>query len=132
MDTSVGLETLADRLAVRDFSMYGFDGAIPSITGQQITLSSSASDVAFERLSLFEESARDLFISQPLGGNTKECRLVAQGTLGGQYYELSFNPDSGLYDSSTTSSYNSDDLRKQLKEPGSNMTFTCELLIVDA
>ena len=59
--------------------MLAFDTDLAPIVGQQITLTSTNSVLAGQRIDLLLQRAAATFTSKVLGGTTTECEVVVKG-----------------------------------------------------
>ena len=71
-----------------DRDMAAFAMAFPTdlapIVGQQVTLTATNRTTVDSRITLLAQRANTNFVSLMLGGNVKECDLIAKGTVGGE------------------------------------------------
>ena len=113
----------------RDIEAYmlAFDQDLAPITGQQITLSSSANADTNERVDLLLERAAASFSSQILGNNARECDVVATVVVNGVQRGLLFNPNANNFitDSASEGPVSVNDVKSLAQAPGQEVTFTC-------
>jgi cysteine-rich repeat protein len=102
-----------------------FDSDLAPTVGQQVTLTSTNSGTAGPRVSLLMIEANTDFTSQILGGQTKQCNLVAKVVEGGMERGYlytgggTFQPDDG------GATINDATLRAKANTVGQEVTYTC-------
>lgn len=97
------------------------------ITGQQITLHADADRDTLARVNLLVERAEQDFASQILGGNVKECELVATAVVEGVQRGWLYDAEQQRFiaDASNQPAVDLNDLRRTAGTPGQEVTFTC-------
>lgn len=80
--TLFGLNNPEER-DMMSFSM-AFPTDLAPIVGQQVTLTATNRAIVDSRITLLAQRANANFVSLMLGGNVKECDLIAKGTVGGE------------------------------------------------
>ncbi|WP_394824968.1 hypothetical protein [Pendulispora albinea] len=115
----------ATRRDVEQF-MLAFDSDLAPIVGQQVTLSANNGAAVGPRIDLLEQRARAAFTSKLLGGDVKECELVAQVARGGAIQGYLFNPAAGTFTRAGDGAVLTDGaLRGLAATAGQEVTFTC-------
>lgn len=125
----IGIPDERTRQELVDYMME-FESDLAPIVGQQITLSIHANNEAVnKRLELLEQRAATSFVSYILGGQTRECDLLAQGIIDGQHRVFLYKPELQAYQSERPeqTTIASRALRHQATEPGNALTFTCRI-----
>jgi len=109
----------------RDVEQYAlaFDTDLAPIVGQQVTLTSSNAGAVGARITLLEQRANANFVSKVLGGNVKECDLVARVAQGGTNKGFLFNPATSRFVSGSTSLTDAQ-IRALASTAGQEVTFT--------
>jgi YVTN family beta-propeller protein len=109
----------------RDVEQYAlaFDTDLAPIVGQQVTLTSSNAGAVGARITLLEQRANAGFTSKVLGGNVKECDLVARVAQGGAVKGFLFNPANSRFVSGSTSLTDAQ-IRALANTAGQEVTFT--------
>lgn len=122
----VGIPGDVVRTAIVDYLM-AFDADLAPIVGQQITLSSTSSAQMFDRLGLFEARAQADFASKILGGQSKECELVANGVVDRQKRGYFYDVSQSVYisDKATQAPLTRPQMIALLRQTDVSMTFTC-------
>lgn len=122
----VGIQDDHVRQGLVDF-LYEFDTDLAPVVGQQVTLSSAADAMRWQRLTLLEQRAGQTFASKILGPEATECDLVASGVLAGSAVSLVYLPasDSYMTDTKGEPPVDSSALREQLRTADNTLTFTC-------
>ncbi|MBO0857301.1 MAG: hypothetical protein J2P21_02385 [Chloracidobacterium sp.] len=126
--TGIGFPDVDPDATRRDVEQFllAFDSDLAPIVGQQVTLSQVDCQTAGPRIDLMIQRAEAPFISKALGGEVKECDLVANVTLGGRVRNFLYDP--------VTRKFISEDgkmrlpdiaLRALAAEPGQEVTYTC-------
>jgi YVTN family beta-propeller protein len=114
----------ATRRNVEQF-LLAFDSDLAPITGQQVTLTSSNSGAVGARITLFEQRANANFTSKLLGGNVKECELIARVAQGGTIKGFLFNPANSTFVPSGGGTALTDaQIRALASTAGQEVTFT--------
>jgi DNA-binding beta-propeller fold protein YncE len=115
----------ATRRDVEQF-LLAFDSDLAPIVGQQVTLSQADRQTAGPRIDLMIQRAEAPFISKALGGEVKECDLVANVMLGGRVRNFLYDPVARKFISEDGKIRLSDiALRAIAAEPGQEVTYTC-------
>jgi DNA-binding beta-propeller fold protein YncE len=115
----------ATRRDVVEFMM-AFDSDLPPIVGQQLTLTSSNSSTVNSRINLMIERAGTSFMSKALGGEVKECDLVAHVAQGGRIKGFLYDPVARNFIPDNGTARLSDiALRALATIPGQEVTYTC-------
>ena len=104
--------------------MHVVDSDLAPVVGQQVTLSSSNASVAGARVDLLIQRAKTRFVSKELGGESKECELVAHVVEGGVRKGYLLNPDSGNFIGKDGSSRTDGALRALANSSGQEVTYT--------
>ncbi|MBX2858572.1 MAG: hypothetical protein KTR17_07905 [Cellvibrionaceae bacterium] len=107
--------------------MLAFDSDLPPITGQQITLSAQSNGEVEDRVDLLIERAEQQFASQILGGEVRECELVASAVIDGTQRAWLYNADDNRFisDRSGENAMQVSALKNLARTPGQETTFTC-------
>ena len=107
--------------------MLAFDSDLPPIAGQQVTLGPGADVAIHDRVTLLIERASAPFVSKHLGGETRECDLIARGRLGGETRAFLYEPDLGRFvtDRAAEAPLADAALRALAEEPLQELTYTC-------
>ncbi|MBO9491082.1 hypothetical protein J7384_11985 [Endozoicomonas sp. G2_1] len=122
----VGIPDEATREGLVDYLM-AFDNDIAPIVGQQVTLSATTSNVVKARLDLLHERAQVPFVSKILGGEVKECDLIAKGVIDGDYKGFLYLPASKQFasDKRTEARLSAEQLQQFAQQTGNVLTYTC-------
>jgi DNA-binding beta-propeller fold protein YncE len=120
--------TLFTRLnEVQDRNMAAFSMAFPTdlapIVGQQVTLTATNRTTVDSRITLLVQRANTNFVSLMLGGNVKECDLIAKGTVGGEDRGW-LRQSNGQFISDTNTTI-SDSALRDLAATEGPITYTC-------
>jgi len=100
-----------------------FDSDLAPIVGQQVTLSQNSGASANRRIDLLMQRAAANFVSKSLGGQTKECDLIATVARNGKVETYLYNPATNVFASSTATLSDSA-LRALSSTPGQEVTYT--------
>jgi DNA-binding beta-propeller fold protein YncE len=118
---------IPDSATLKNLEAYtlAFDTDLAPIVGQQVTLTNANGATVNPRIDLLISRARAPFASQVLGGNVRECELVAKvafnGRVRGYLYEVTsgtWNPDDG------STNLSDSQLRALAATPGQEVTYT--------
>jgi len=122
----VGIPDEETRHGLVDYLME-FDNDLAPIVGQQITLNNSSSNMVEERISLFEQRAKTSFTSKLLGGDVRECDLIATGVIGGKKRGYFYDVKEGLFrsDASREVLLSKEGLITLARQIDNSLTFTC-------
>jgi DNA-binding beta-propeller fold protein YncE len=106
--------------------LLAFDSDLAPIVGQQLTLSQANVQTAGPRIDLMIQRAEAPFISKALGGEVKECDLVANVALAGRVRNFLYDPIARKFISEDGRVRLTDvALRAIAMEPGQEVTYTC-------
>jgi YVTN family beta-propeller protein len=115
----------ATRRDVEQF-LLAFDSDLAPIVGQQVTLSEANVRTAGPRVDLMIQRAEAPFISKALGGEVRECDLVANVALGGRVRNFLYDPVAKKFVSEDGSIRLPDfALRALATVLGQEVTYTC-------
>ncbi len=121
----VGIPDETVRQGLVDFMME-FDSDLAPIVGQQITLPNQPTNEQWDRLSLLEEKASTPFTSKILGGDVRECDLMANGLVSNTIRGYLFDHQLEVYQSDKKAEQISvAGMRKLIMVAGNALTFTC-------
>lgn len=122
----VGIPNEVTRQGLVDYMME-FDNDLAPIVGQQATINSNSDIHAEKRVTLLEQRAKTPFVSKLLGGDVRECELIATGVIDGKkrgyFYKVEqakFQPDSANQDLISLSNLN-----ELARGKNNSLTFTC-------
>ena len=126
-DPSVGFDGGDPQRQDVEALMLAFDSDLAPIVGQQVTLTSTNLSSVINRITLLEQRAEASFVSAVLGGNVKECDLVAHLAIGGVDRGLLYNPNTNAYvrDSSADPALTPSQLRSMANRADQEVTYTC-------
>ncbi|MGY0218354.1 YncE family protein [Endozoicomonadaceae bacterium StTr2] len=108
--------------------LLAFDSDLAPVVGQQITLNRQQHNPGtLSRLKLLEGRAAAPFISKLLGGNVKECELVARGVINGQSVGYLYDANRKTYqtDRENERAVSSEALQNLATSGSNTLTFTC-------
>ncbi len=105
--------------------MHAVDSDLAPIVGQQVTLSASNAAAAGARVDLLIQRAKTRFVSKELGGESKECELVAHLVEGGVRKGYLMNGDSGVFTGKDGATRTDGALRALANTAGQEVTYTC-------
>ncbi|MFT3859644.1 MAG: hypothetical protein QM742_19770 [Aquabacterium sp.] len=105
--------------------MHAVDSDLAPIVGQQVTLSSANASSAGARIDLLIARAKTRFVSKELGGETKECELVAHVAEGGVRKGYLMDATSGNFIGKDGASRSDSALRGLANTSGQEVTYTC-------
>jgi hypothetical protein len=106
--------------------LLAFDSDLPPIVGQQVTLSQTNFRTAGSRIDLMIQRAEAAFISKALGGEVKECDLVANVAVAGRVRSFLYDPIARKFISEDGRIRLADfALRALATTPGQEVTYTC-------
>lgn len=106
--------------------MMAFDSDLAPIVGQQLTLTSSNGSTVSSRINLMIQRAGASFISKALGGEVRECDLIAHVAHGGRVKGFLYDPVAGNFIPDDGTARLSDSaLRALATTPGQEVTYTC-------
>lgn len=120
---SVFTLTNAEQRAMEAFS-HEFPSDLAPIVGQQASLESALAAAVNPRIDLFVQRSNANFESLMLGGNTKECELIAKGTVGGVQRGWVREQVGGLFRSDVNTTISNTGLRTLANTEGP-ITYTC-------
>lgn len=122
----VGIPDDATRRGLEQY-MFEFDSDLAPIVGQQMTLTRYVNFDAYERLALLEQRAATPFVSKILGGNVRECELVAKVVVDGQERGWLYNPETRRYQPDSVKDHDIGRfaIRRMAFFRGQEVTFTC-------
>jgi len=96
------------------------------LSSEQVTLTASNAAAAGPRITLFEQRAKAAFTSKLLGGQVKECELVARVAQGGAISGFLFDPGTSTFVPAGGGTALSDSpLRALAATPGQEVTPPC-------
>ncbi len=121
---TVGIPSDTVRQGLVDYLME-FDSDLAPVVGQQITITAGATKGMLNRLKFLENRSNKAFVSKILGGNTKECDLVARGVVNGQQRGYLLKSGSYRTDKAGESTLSKDQIRTLAKAGSNSLTFTC-------
>ncbi|MFT4929266.1 MAG: hypothetical protein ACI8WB_005397 [Phenylobacterium sp.] len=114
------------RKAVEQY-LLAFDSDLPPIVGQQVTINQSSGSQHLARVDLLMARAEADFTSKVLGGEVKECDLVANGTVEGENRGYLYQTANGMFKSDRTGQtlLSKSQLLALTTDSNHSLTFTC-------
>jgi YVTN family beta-propeller protein len=120
----VGIPDAQTRRNLEQFVL-AFDTDLAPIVGQQVTLTSTNGVAVNPRIDLLVARAQAPFTSKVLGGNVRECDLVAKVAFGGRVHGYSYDVASGMWMPDDGSANVADSqLRARAATAGQEVTYT--------
>jgi DNA-binding beta-propeller fold protein YncE len=105
--------------------MLAFDSDLAPVVGQQVTLSANNAAVAGPRINLLIQRAGTAFVSKELGGESRECELVARVVEAGVPAGFLFDPAAQAFNAADGSRRSDAELRALAATEGQEVTYTC-------
>lgn len=123
---AVGIPDEPTRQGLVDYMME-FDNDLAPIVGQQITINAQATSHVEERIALLEQRAKTPFTSKLLGGEVKECDLIATGVLNNQKRGYFYQTQEELFrsDKASQALISTTSLIALARQSSNSLTFTC-------
>ncbi len=115
----------ATRRDVEQFVL-AFDSDLSPIVGQQVTLTNAGGPQVNRRVHLLIQRAEARFTSKALGGEVRECELVANAVVDGRMRTFQYEPVNKKFIADDGVSYFSDsEMRALATKVGREVTYTC-------
>jgi DNA-binding beta-propeller fold protein YncE len=105
--------------------MYAVDSDLAPVVGQQVTLSAANASAAAPRVDLLVQRAQARFVSKELGGEVKECELVAHVAEAGARRGYLYNLGSGQFVANDGTARSDASLRALAQTQGQEVTYLC-------
>ena len=116
----------AQRKAVEQY-LFAFESDLAPIVGQQVTINNDLSKEHMSRVRLLIERAEAEFVSKELGGNVRECDLIANGLVNGENRGYLYQTESNEFksDKADEPSISEEQLLYLAQSEGNQITLMC-------